>query len=347
MAKILDKLHLTYDDVFLIPQKGVADSRFNGSISLSTELLPELTLEYPIISANMDTITELEMAKAMVELGGLGIIHRFLDLQEITFLLKHLCRMSWRPVACVGVDTSLDDLLEALEGRLGGVLVDVAHGHSNAALARVEMLDKKFKGALPIIAGNVATGTGALELARAGASCIKVGVGPGSVCTTRVQTGNGVPQLSAIMDVYEALQRNNLDTTIIADGGIKSSGDIAKALAAGADAVMIGGLFAGTKETPGERINKGTEKVYRGLASRQAQLDRKGEARSVEGETMTVPYRGSVRDIFEDLVEGIKSAMSYQGASSLAELRENAVFGRQTAAGYYEGTPHGLNRYGR
>ncbi len=221
------------------------------------------------------------------------------------------------------------------------MLIDIAHGHSNLMIDKIKKV-KDIAPEMPVIAGNVATGDGAIDLVEAGADCIKVGVGPGSLCTTRVKTGCGVPQLTAIVDAEQAVRGR---ATVIADGGIRCSGDIVKALAAGADAVMIGRLFAGTAETPGDVINapgKGKIKVYRGMASKEAQESWKGKATSVEGEMTWVPYKGALAEVFEDLISGIKSGMSYLNSRNILELRENAVFRKQTAAGVVEARPHAI-----
>jgi len=350
--QILQELGLSFDDVHLIPRRRSIDSRFNGEIDLSTEILPRLELKYPIISANMDTVTEMEMAHEMNRLGGLGIIHRFMESKwQKEQVRKLLCPR----VVCIGTgDSGLrrlrkvlekDPLLEFSDHTHTSILIDIAHGHSDSMIAQIQRV-KSWYPNYPVIAGNVATGKGAVDLAKAGADCIKVGVGPGSICTTRIKTGNGVPQLTAIRWVWEALQTvSGPRRTIIADGGIRSSGDIVKALAAGADAVMIGKLFAGTDDAPGDIISYPggpPEKLYRGMASRKAQEDWKGQATSVEGEITKVPYRGKVEDIFDELVNGILSGMSYQDAHNLKELRDHAVFIKQTQAGYRESIAHGL-----
>lgn len=341
--KILPQIGLSFDDVLLVPRKGLV-SRFNGEIDLSVELTPNIKLKYPIISANMDTVTEVNMANTMYQLGGLGIIHRFLLHSQHAL---SLAEVEGSRIVCIGVgEQGLDRLLKIKDlVDLDGVLVDVAHGHCDAMLWQIMQI-QKFCPNLSIIAGNIATPEAAKILTTAGVDSIKVGVGPGSLCTTRIQTGNGVPQLTAIMNVREILESYKSKPTLIADGGIKNSGDIIKALAAGADAVMIGNLFAGTTEAPGEMVHRDGRPVkkYRGMASKEAQEDWKGQATSVEGESMYLPYKGTVKTIFNNLITGIVSGMSYQGARNLVELRENAVCIQQTQAGYLESNPHGLVR---
>ena len=343
---------LTYDDVLLVPQRSSIKSRFSNEINLSTKLLPNLELRYPIISANMDTITEHILAISLGKLGGLGIIHRFLSLEQHKEELLKIKKEELYTVACIGVGDSEFKRLEYLEPfeLSKAVLIDIAHGHSDSMIEQIKKIKKRYSN-LPIIAGNVATYEGVKDLIKAGANCVKIGCGGGSLCSTRINTGNGMPQLSAIYLGVQAINdfcnENNVENrpTLIADGGIKNSGDIVKSLAIGAQAVMLGGLFAGTTETPGEvKVNKelGLVKMFRGMASREAQQDWKGSVSSIEGELTIVPARGSADQIFKGLIAGIRSGMSYQDARNLKELQENAVFVIQTAAGYRESTPHGL-----
>jgi IMP dehydrogenase len=341
MIRIKRQEGLTFDDVILEPQKSSFGSRFNGEVDLSVELLPKLKLKYPIISANMDTVTGASMANTMRELGGLGIIHRFLNAEDHQAQLEETFNDKGMVILCVGVGSDKDELLSEYRHQFDGVLIDIAHGHSDLMVQKIQRV-KSIAPSLPIIAGNVATADGAIELVEAGASCIKVGVGPGSLCTTRIKTGCGVPQLSAIIEVEKAIRG---EATVIADGGIRHSGDIIKSLAAGADAVMIGRLFAGTDEAPGQVMNvpgQGKVKVYRGMASKEAQESWKGKATSIEGEIAWVSYKGRVADVFHDLISGMKSGMSYQNARNIEELRENAVFIKQTSAGILEAQPHAL-----
>lgn len=342
----LEQEGLSFDDVLLTPQRSSIASRFDDSIDLSTEILPGLKLKYPIISSNMDTVTEAKMQKTMYELGGLGIVHRFMDIEKHWYTFFNCFGPR---VICIGLGDEELKRLDFFHSKFVEndikdfyVLIDVAHGHCERMINQIKNVKNKYPDSY-IIAGNVATAEGAKDLENAGARCIKVGVGPGAVCSTRVKTGAGVPQLTAISDAADAVDYS----TIIADGGIKNSGDIVKAIAAGADAVMIGKLFAGTYESPGDVIKmpgQGKIKVYRGLASKEAQENWKGFATSVEGEMTWVPYTGSVRDVFEELVNGIKSGMSYQNATCLSVLRANAVFIKQSNLGFIESGPHGLHK---
>jgi IMP dehydrogenase len=340
--RILEQVGLSFDDVLLAPQQLTFSSRFNGDIDLSTQLLPNTKLKYPLISANMDTVTECKTAKMMHELGGLGIIHRFMPIEEH---YRQIRQLPDNKILCVGVGR--DDRLRYGKEYFSAILIDVAHGHSNAVLKRVEEAKKLYPD-IPIIAGNVATREGVKSLIDVGVHSIKLGVGPGSLCSTRLKTGCGFPQLTAIINAREEIEKHYVSgwkPTLIADGGIKNSGDCIKGLAAGADALMVGNLFAGTDEAPGSVINfpgKGKMKCYRGMASLEAQESWKGRATSIEGELTYIPYKGQLKNIFEDLVNGMLSGMSYQDAKNLTELRENAEFIRITSAGYKESVPHGV-----
>lgn len=473
--KILPEIALTYDDVLLVPQFSDVESR--RKLSTQTRLTPKITLQIPIVSANMDTVTEAEMAIAMARHGGIGIIHRFMSIQEqveqiervkraesfvvdepITLTTKHTVGDARRLMEetgtggilildeaqrLVGIVTSRDMLFEEddrrplteimshhlitapagttlqeaaeilhrhrieklplvdeagalvglitlkdilkitqfpkatkdakgrlavgaavgvkeremkrvealLEAGADCIVVDIAHGDSQLEVNMIRAIRRHFPEA-QIIGGNVATGEGTQRLIDAGADAVKVGVGPGSICITRLVAGAGVPQLSAVMECAAVARPQGIP--IIADGGIRTSGDIVKALAAGASTVMIGSLLAGTDESPGLMMTrKGHRyKVSRGMASLQANIARKvreGEGWITqeeiedyvsEGVEAAVPYRGPVREVLTQLTGGIQSGMSYCGAHSIDELYEKAVFVRITAAGWKESQPH-------
>ncbi len=465
---------LTFDDVLLVPRKSGVFSR--KDVRTETKLSRNITLHIPIISANMDTVTESRMARAMADAGGIGIIHRFCPIEQQvaevrkvkraesviiedpltvsptdtvadTARLMEKCGVSSALVLqpgekkLVGILTSRDMLFENHNGKLvkeimtkkvitspyhislikarailhqykieklpllrkngdlaglitlkdilkkihnpyaskdkrGRLLVgaalgikddmidraralldaeadvivlDIAHGHNIRALRAVTALRKKFKNAIEIIAGNVATPEGALDLIKAGADGIKIGIGPGAACTTRIVTGVGVPQLTAILDIVRATKKFNIP--VIADGGIKNSGNFSKALAAGAHTVMIGRLLAGCKESPGDYVmERGIAyKYYRGMASHEAGSDKAkldggtdGFDRAPEGASGKIAYSGEAGMIISDLVAGLRSSMSYLGAHTLAEFRKNAEFVRITQAGMQESKPHGV-----
>ena len=465
---------LTYDDVLIVPRRSTGTSR--GDIDTSTQLTRRLSLRMPVVSANMDTVTESEMAIAMAQLGGIGIIHRFLTVEEqvreVRRVKRYESHLIEHPVT-IAPDATLSDALEAMrshgissllvadtqrllkgiltsrdirfesdlatkvnalmtplerlvtavagtsmeqardilrehrmeklplvdhKGLIAGLItakditkatraphattdgkgrlrvgaaigvkegfleraaalleadcdvlvVDVAHGHSDIALRAVKAVRKEL-GDVELIAGNVATAEGAADLVSAGADAVKVGVGPGSTCTTRLVTGSGVPQLTAIMDCAKVLE----GIPLIADGGIKVSGDITKALAAGASSVMLGNLLAGTDESPGVPLVRNGQKYkfYRGMASQYATINRKqkegedllaGIVESIvpEGVEALLPYRGSAKEVLHQLVGGLRSGISYAGARNLAELRRNARFVRLTPGGMRESGPH-------
>ena len=484
--KIRTHKGLTFDDVLLIPKRSPVRSR--SDVDTTTRLTPTIDLHIPIVSANMDTVTEAKMAIAMAQAGGIGIIHRFMTIEQQVWQVGKVKRarsfVVERPYSVtpdttiaeavllmeqhevggsvvldewqrlVGIFTKRDvllapedvvfvhevmtttdrlitappdispseaqrllyenrleklplvddkgelvglitgqDLIKSREnpqatvdekGRLrvgaaigvGGsemeraealleadvdvLVLDIAHGHADHCIDMLVHLRQAFPRA-QIIAGNVATRDGARELVEAGADAIKVGIGPGSICTTRIVTGFGVPQLTAIMDSIEGVRESGRDVPIIADGGIKTSGDLVKALAAGADTVMIGGLFAGCEESPGSPVIRDGQKfkVVRGMASLGAAIGRKEAEREgdesaesqedwdkvvPEGVEAVVPYRGHVREILYQLVGGLRSGLSYGGACSISELQKNAEFIEITAAGVRESHSHDVKR---
>jgi IMP dehydrogenase len=297
----------------------------------------------------MDTITGIAMANCLAGLGGLGILHRFMTIEQNIEEFRQA-----EAKARVGVSIGLGDVgLERAEALISEgaeiVCVDVAHGHAKLVNQTIKNLRKKYHENIVIIAGNVATYAGADYLAAAGADVIKVGIGGGSVCTTRIKTGFGVPQLTAIMMCRQ------VDRALIADGGIRAPGDAVKALAAGADFVMLGGMLAGTLETPGETKTRlasdGREtqvKTFRGMASREAQEDFMGsmaEWKTAEGISVDVPVRGSAVDVFRDVMGGIRSGMTYCGAATLKDLQRKAQFMTITPAGARESIAHALERF--
>lgn len=327
---------ITFDDVLIVP--GYSDIDTRASISLAQDFLGYNTT-IPIISANMDYVTEGLMANAMLDAGGVYILHRFLPLNDLMHEINEIGyheKFSDPAPIIVSVGAKNPDesynhveKLHRAYARPIIVCIDVAHGHYQ----KVIDLIKKFKGeGYKIIAGNVATAYGYQTLKHAGADAIKVGIGPGSVCTTRTVTGVGVPQLTAIMDCADVKG----DTILIADGGIKNSGDIVKALAAGADFVMLGSLLAGTDEAPGDSaydpVTKKHYKPYRG----QSIFGSNAAEYTPEGVSGWVELKGPVADVLHGLTAGIRSGMSYVGANNLAELRENAEFIRVSASTHLE-----------
>ena len=470
------ELALTYDDVLLVPRR--SDVRSRRDCDTRTRLTHDIELAIPIISANMDTVTESRLAVAVALEGGIGIVHRFMSIEQEATEVSRVKRPesvvvsdvqtlapnstlkdAWELMArseatsvlvvepddrLVGILTVRDLLFEDdpdrsigavmttgehlvtapvgtslaeakrllhehrieklplvdAQGRLRGLItardlvrvyqhprasrdaqgrlrvgaavgvvgdyveraealvaaevdvlvVDIAHGHSELALGACRELKRRFPD-VPLIAGNVATAAGTEDLIAAGVDAVKVGVGPGAACTTRIVTGVGVPQLTAVLACARAAAPHRVP--IIADGGVRTSGDAAKALAAGAASVMIGSLLAGTEESPGATVVRdgARYKVYRGMASESAAIDRyrrlalgidqeRFDARVPEGVETVVPHRGHVSDVIFDLVGGIRSAMSYLGARCLTEFTAHAEFVRITSAGLHESHPH-------
>lgn len=478
--KILPELALTYDDVLLVPQYSDVDSR--RTLSTKTCLTKKITLQMPIVSANMDVVTENEMAITMAREGGIGMIHRFMTIAEqarqiqrvkkaesfivdkpltmteantvgdvkkvvdetgtggilivdrndkligivstrdllfendltkpVTAIMSkdvhsappdtslkeaekllHEYRVEKLPLvtadgkvfglvtlkdimkitqfpkatkdsrgrlsvgAAVGVrDKEMRRVEAVLEAGADCIVVDIAHGDSHLEIEMIQNIRKHFPSA-QIIAGNVSTADGTKRLIDAGADAVKVGVGPGSICITRVVAGSGVPQLTAVIECAEAARPHGVP--IIADGGIRQPGDVAKALAAGAQTVMIGSMLAGTDESPGMIMTrKGHRyKASRGMASLEANIERnKREGNDLtqeeiedyvaEGVEAAVPYRGKAREVLTQLVGGLQSGMSYSGAHSIEELQEKAIFVRMTGAGLKESGPHDVEVIG-
>jgi len=463
---------LTFDDVLLVPKRSPLRSRQDANTS--TTLLPGINLAIPILSANMDTVTESEMAIAMARLGGMGVIHRFMPIERQVSEVRRVKRaenliveepytippdvtvaeaqqkmVEWgsggllvtdaehhllgvltprdilfednpeRPIhelmtprervvtgspgttmedarqilhearveklplvttdnrvvglitatdivkrqkhpqatkdekgrlrvgAAVGVKIGeLERIRALIEADVDVIVLDIAHGHSDHALDIIQTIRREFGDTVKMIAGNVASAAGVHDLVEVGADAVKVGVGPGSICITRLVTGFGVPQLTAISECAEAARQYNIP--IIADGGIRTSGDLTKALAAGAQTVMIGSLFAGTQESPGRIVQrKGRRyKISRGMASLGATMSRQDNSDLdwnqivPEGVEAMVPYRGNVSEIIQQLVGGLRSGMSYAGAQTIPELQENAEFMPITGAGLQESKPH-------
>ncbi len=336
---------LSYGDVLLVPQYSDIVSR--KEVSLSSDLGPDITCGMQIISSPMDTITEAKMANAIQSKGGLGIVHRYNSIEEQVDQVRQIRHP--HKAAAVGISGDYMERAAALV-RDGGATIlclDVAHGHHilmKEALMKMKLL---YGDDVHLMAGNVATRQGFEDLARWGADSVRCNIGGGSICSTRVQTGHGIPGLHTILDCIQA--DVDRDVKIIADGGLRNSGDIVKALAAGADFVMVGSLLAGTDETPGEVIYQGPHnadkrKVYRGMASKEAQHDWRGKHSSDEGITTFVPYRGKVGDILDELSNGIRSGFSYSGARSLIEFQMKSKFVIQTSSGQDESHTHILSR---
>ena len=343
---------LTFDDVTLVPKYS---SVLPSDVITETSLSKNLHLKIPLITSAMDTVTESKMAIAIAKAGGIGVIHRNLDVKKQILEIKKVKSQKLLVGAAVGAgDNEFIRAKKILKENIDLLVVDTAHGHTKKVGEIITKIKKIKPKKVTLCAGNVATSEAASFLVKLGVDIIKVGIGPGSICTTRLVAGIGVPQLSAILNVKKGLKKKKV--SIIADGGIKFSGDIAKALAAGADAVMIGSLFAGTDEAPGKIIKKNGKlcKSFRGMGSigamnkgsadRYYQLKQKDKSKYVpEGVEGFVKYKGKVDKIFYKLIGGLKSSMGYLGAKKLNLLRTNPKFVKITKAGFYESMVHNID----
>lgn len=365
-GKILQEGY-TFDDVLLVPAYSTV---VPAEVKLETQLTKNIKLNIPVTSAAMDTVTEDEMAIALASLGGLGFIHKNMSIEKQSEMVKKVKETEITDEyqdsaavdskgrllvgAAVGVaDNTMERVRELVKAGVDIITVDSAHGHSKGVIDYVRKIRDEFAD-LDIVGGNVVTAQAAIDLVYAGASVIKVGVGPGSICTTRVVAGVGVPQLTAINDVYEVIKTYNIG--VIADGGIKLSGDIVKALAAGGDVVMLGGLLAGTKETPGEIVetNGKQVKTYVGMGSlsamKRGSSDRyfQGGEKELkklvpEGIEATVPYKGEMRQVIHQMMGGLRSGMGYVGCENIKQLKTDAKFVKISNAGLQESHPHDVD----
>ncbi len=395
------KTYLTYDDVNIVPKYSELNSR--DDVNLNTRFTKNTELTIPIVSSPMDTVTEEDMAKEMLEWGGVGVIHRFQSIEKQARMMKSVWRV-WDSYFNIGGDeersidneydewikqasrwnrpptkSDFDDLKErfyfadsmihdekiwskrplcAAIGVTGDykeraqelvkngcnvLLIDVAHGHHVLVKNTIEELKNEFGENVEVIGGSIATKKAAKDLCEWGVDGLRVGIGNGSLCETRIRTGVGLPQVSVLFDVCSVA--DNYGVPCVADGGIRYVGDISKAIGAGADTVMLGSLLAGTKETPGdthkvgEWPNEKLYKKYRGSASLDSKSDR-GESNNVEGNSKIIPYKGKVKRIISDIRDGIKSSCSYVGASDVLDFQSKCEFVRVTQAGTIEAKPH-------
>ncbi|MCM0582824.1 IMP dehydrogenase [Weissella diestrammenae] len=360
------QLGLTFDDVLMVP---AASAVLPNSVSLQTNLTPTLRLNIPVLSSAMDTVTESRLAIRLAQLGGMGVIHKNMLIEQQAAEVKRVkaapVDLGLNPAAAtdnegrllvagaVGVTSDTINRVEALyQAGVDAIVLDSAHGHSEGVLKKVREVRTTFP-QINIIAGNVATGAGTQALYDAGADVVKVGIGPGSICTTRVVAGVGVPQITAILEASAVAAQNG--KSIIADGGMKYSGDIVKAIAAGGNAVMLGSMLAGTDETPGDVIedekNGNKYKSYRGMGSIAA-MENGSKDRYFQGEineaNKMVPegieartaYKGTLADVIFQIIGGLRSGMGYTGAGSINDLIEKGQFVQITGAGLIESHPH-------
>ena len=343
---------LTFDDVTLAPKYSeILPSEVNTNVSLSKNL----KLKIPILTSAMDTVTESQMAIAIAESGGIGIIHRNLKIDNQIKEIRKVKSKKLLVGAAVGTGPlEYKRAHTILKENIDLIVIDTAHGHTKKVADIIKKIKKIKPKKTSLCAGNVATTEAAKFLVRLGVDIIKVGIGPGSICTTRLVAGIGVPQLSAILEVKKGVKTSKV--SIISDGGIKFSGDIVKALAAGADSVMIGSLFAGTKESPGKIIKKNGKlfKSFRGMGSigamnkgsadRYFQKKQKDSTKYVpEGVEGFVKYKGLVNKIIYQLIGGLKSSMGYLGSKKIITLRNKPKFVKITKAGFYESMVHNID----
>jgi IMP dehydrogenase len=326
---------ITYDDVLLVPAYNHSESRRLVDISM-TDKRGLLTLQLPVMSSNMDTITESDMANYISAKGGVGVLHRFLSVDRNIAEFKKCTSTAFVSIGCSEADLERAEALR--DAGASYFCIDVAHAHGKYVGATLKRLRDLLPSAC-IIAGNVATYAGADYLASCGADLIKVGIGGGSVCSTRIKTGFGVPMLTSIQQCAKT------DRSVIADGGIRKPGDIVKALAFGADFVMLGGMLAGTAPTPGEVVTIDGHRVkeFRGMASQEAQDSFIGgvpDWRTAEGVSTYVEYREDIDEIIADMIGGLRSGLTYGGAITIRELQRKLEYLLVSQAGRTESLPH-------
>lgn len=349
--KIIPEVGLTFDDVLLIPNYTEVKRE---EIDISTSLGEKIKLSIPIISAPMDTVTESKLAIALGKLGGLGVIHRNMTVEVQKKEVEAVKKEGLPAAAAVGVGKDLEERVAALvSAGVDIIVVDSAHGFSKWVVEATKFISQNYKN-ITLVSGNVATAAGAKALIEAGADALRVGMGPGSICTTRIVAGMGVPQITAILETVVVAKQFGIP--VISDGGLRYSGDIVKAISAGASLVMTGSLFAGCLEAPGRVVTKNGKKYksYRGMgsisamkegsAARYGQNYRVGQEKKLiaEGVEGLVPYKGTVEEVVTQLVGGLRAGMYYAGVKNIAELQEKTRLMRITQASLTESHPHDI-----
>jgi len=340
---------LTYDDVNIIPK--YSDIEHRDKINISTQFTKKTKIDIPIVSSPMDTVTEYDMALEMMELGGVGIVHRFMSIDEQVEIISELKQVREVNVEilnssiCAAIGVTGDYIERAQELVKNGcnvLLIDVAHGHHKLVGEAIEQIKTRLS-TVEVIAGSIATAKACEYLCEKGADSIRVGIGNGSLCETRIRTGVGIPQVTALLDCVAIADTFGCPT--IADGGIRNIGDVCKGLACGADTIMLGSLLSGTKESPGEieKVGKWPNeqlyKKYRGSASLDSKKSR-GDTKNVEGNHKIISYKGKVKRIVNDIQDGIRSSFSYVGANDITEYHSKVELIEVTRAGNIEGKPH-------
>lgn len=341
MIKYKDKKSICFDDILLVPQSSYVVSRKNIDLTMHG-------YKFPVVASPMDTVCDSTMAASIAKAGGIGIIHRYMNKStQLLHLQDSLRRFNYYEEDGVqeniGIAVSSQDILDsqyiwdAISLGCTWFCIDTANGHNQNTVHSVRIL-KHYSKTIKVMVGNVATAEGYIALANAGADAVRVGIGGGSACTTRIVTGHGIPTLQSVIDCYDAKNELGLNTLIVADGGLKTTGDIVKAFAAGADLVMLGSMLAGTDESPGDVVDG--YKEFRGMASAEAQLDWRNEVSVAEGVATKIPHKGSVFGIFDDIANGIRSGCSYTGIENLSELAENAMYVTVSPLSKSESIPH-------
>lgn len=341
---------LSFDDVLLVPRATTVETRRDIDLTMSIGYdAKKIELYLPVISAPMDTVCDQKMAVALAEYGALGIIHRFMDEQEQSQQVNAVAKKGHPVGAAVSLSSHNRSVLPRVESLVYSgarlILVDTANGHNEMTVNTVREIRRAFP-TVHIMAGNVATWDGFLQLSLAGADSVRVGIGGGSMCTTRIVTGHGVPTLTSIMEIYEMLERIELPTSLIADGGIRNAGDAVKAFAAGAEAVMLGSVLAGHDESPGVLKNRNGKAVkeFRGMASERSQNIHNGKVSVVEGSSTFIPAKGPVGRTLDGIRGGIASGCSYSGVHTLSDLPLFSEYMRTSTLSLGESLPHGHNK---
>lgn len=339
------KYSYTFDDLQIIPKYSEIESR--SQCELTTRFTKRYTIGTPLVASPMDTVTDSKMALAIASYGGVGIIHRFMKTEE---QVRHVLKVKEQEKlvsAAIGATGDYQERAIAL-ANAGAIvlLIDVAHGNTKQVRDAIKWCKENLPEYVDVIAGNVATYDGARNLVEWGADAIRVGIGNGSLCETRIRTGVGIPQVTALIESIRAVEESGIDVPVIADGGIRMTGDVAKALSLGADSVMVGSLLAGTRESPGEiqRMgmwpNEQLFKKYRGSASAEVKQVHGLEEKNVEGNSKLIPYKGKVERIIDDIKDGVRSSMSYVNATTISEFHSNSNHVLITQNGLIEAKPH-------
>lgn len=345
--KIKNRRALSFDDVILEP--GYSDISSRKLVNISS-VVKNVRLELPVITAPMTTVVGADMAKAVVAAGGMAILHRYCSVEQVASEFRPFIGTNKSVGVAIGT-TNEPSMVAGIPDRVTTLFgmgcrifcIDVAHGHHSSVRELIVALKKYYGDTIHVMAGNVATAEAFHDLQNWGADSVLIGIGSGSICSTRIQTGHGLPVLQSVIDIQESFRWwKPKKAALISDGGCKNAGDAVKALAAGADAVMMGSLLAGTVEAPGNVVTIDGQKMksYAGMAAKETQVAWRGYASSDEGVAHMIPFKGSVLGILDGLANNIRSGLSYTGAHNIPEFHKKAVFRIQTSAAHVEGNPH-------